>query len=33
MKAETILKKGFWNHWFLNIKEFQIQEKNVDEEI
>ena len=28
-KSQTILKKGFWEHWFLDIKEYQTEEKEV----
>lgn len=27
-KSEPILKEGFWKHWFLDIKDYRIIEKN-----
>ncbi|MEW5757996.1 MAG: diphthine--ammonia ligase [Candidatus Omnitrophota bacterium] len=27
-KSEPILKEGFWKHWFLDIKEYRVVEKN-----
>lgn len=29
IKSETILKEGFWRHWFLDIKEYTTQNKLI----
>lgn len=29
IKSETILKEGFWKHWFLDIKEYTTQNKLI----
>lgn len=31
-KAEVVLKQGFWDHWFLDISEYRVEEKHKKEE-